>query len=257
MRKALLLLTCVALVIGMAMPVQAFEVGVRAYYWLPGLSGDVKADTSVLPGTKLDLKSDLGFDEESYPAVEVFAGLGDHHLSLSYYRADYSGTNTLTTTVNFGGTIFDAAAQLNSSLEYDAYDLVYRYDLLDLENIMAGFSLGLVAKVKYFDGNVSIDGDVGGFPESESVDFTVPIPMVGLNLHVGILTDLLELRVLATGISYGGGTVMDGMADISFTPFPLIDIHGGYRVFTIDVDADDVEFNYDTSGPYVAVTVSF
>ncbi len=82
MRKTLLLLTCVALVIGMAMPAQAFEIGIRGYYWLPGLSGDVKADTSVLPGTKLDLKSDLGFDEESYPAVEAFAGLGDHHLSL-------------------------------------------------------------------------------------------------------------------------------------------------------------------------------
>jgi len=257
MRKALLLLTCVALVIGMAIPVQAFEIGVRAYYWLPGLSGDVKADTSVLVGTKLDLKSDLGFDEESYPAVEAFAGLGSHHLSLSYYRADYSGTSTLTTDINFGGKTFTTAAPINSSLEYDVFDLVYQYDLLDLENIMAGFSLGFVAKVKYFDGNVGIDGDVGGTPASESVDFAVPIPMVGLNLHVGIIADLLELRVLATGISYSDGTVFDGMADISFTPFPLMDIHGGYRVFTMDVEADDVEFNYDTSGPYVAVTVSF
>ena len=257
MRKTLLLLTCVALVIGLAMPAQAFEIGVRAYYWFPGLSGDVKVDESGLPGTKLDFKDDLDIDEESYPAVEAFAGLGNHHLSLSYYRADYSGTNTLTTDINFGGEIFSFTAPINSSLEYDVFDLVYQYDLLDLENIMAGFSLGFVAKVKYFDGNLGIDGEVGGFPASESVDFSVPIPMVGLNLHVGIIADLLELRVLATGISYGDGTVLDGMADISFTPFPLMDIHGGYRVFTIDVDADDVEFNYDTSGPYVAVTVSF
>lgn len=257
MRKTLFLFTVVALVIYLAMPAQAFEIGVRGYYWLPGLSGDVKVDDSGIPGTKLDLKSDLGIDEESYIALEAFAGLGNHHLSLTYYQADYSGTNTLTTPINFGGTTFDANAQLNSSLEYDVYDLVYRYDLLDLENIAAGFSLGFVAKVKYLDGNVGIDGTVLAVPTSESVDFTVPIPMVGLNLHVGILADILELRVLATGISYGDGTVLDGMADISYTPFPLIDIHGGYRVFTMDVDTDDVEFNYDTSGPYVAVTLSF
>ena len=251
MRKALLLLTCVALVIGMAMPAQAFEIGVRAYYWLPGLSGDVKSGVA---GDTLDLKSDLGFDEESYLALEAFAGLGNHHLSLSYYRADYSGTSD----VGIAGIIFDGqtfTGNISSNLEYDVYDLIYQYDLLDLENIMAGFSLGLVAKVKYFDGNIGIESVPPAL--SESVDFAVPIPMVGLNLHAAILADLLELRVLATGISYGGGTVMDGMADISFTPFPLIDIHGGYRVFTIDVDADDVEFNYDTSGPYVAVTVSF
>ena len=253
MRKTLLLLTCVALMIGMAMPAQALEIGVRAYYWLPDVSGHVKADTSLLPGTNLDFKDDLGFDDENYAAVEAFAGLGSHHLSLSYYRVDYSGTSTLTTDINFGGTTFSTTTDISSNLEYDVYDLMYQYDLLDLENIMAGFSLGFVAKVKYFDGNVGIESAV----DSASVDFSVPIPMVGLSLHVGILADLLELRVLATGISYGDGTVLDGMADISFTPFPLIDIHGGYRVFSIDVDADDVEFNYDTSGPYVAVTVSF
>lgn len=247
MRKTLLLLTCVALVVGLTMPAQAFEIGVRGYYWLPGLSGDVNAD-----GDTLDLKSDLGFDEESYLALEAFAGLGNHHLSLTFYQADYSGTNT-GVNFTFDGTNF--IGDISSSLEYDVYDLMYQYDLLDLENIAAGFSIGFVAKIKYFDGNVGIDHET--LPLSESVDFAVPIPMVGLNLHVGILADLLELRVLATGISYGGGTVFDGMADISYTPFPLIDIHGGYRVFTMDVDTDDVEFNYDTSGPYVAVSLSF
>jgi hypothetical protein len=253
MRKTLLFLTCVALVFGLSMPAQAFEIGVRVNYWLPGLSGDIKVDEGGLTGTKLDLESDLGFDEESYPVVEAFAGLGNHHLSLSYYKADYSGTSTV------AGIIFDGqpfTGDIKSNMEYDIYDLVYQYDLLDLENSLAGFSLGLVAKVKYFDGNFGIDSIT--FPgTSASIDGSVSIPMVGLNLNVGIIADILELRVLATGSSYGGGTVLDGMADISLTLFPFTDIHGGYRVFTMDVDADDVEFNYDTSGPYVAFTVSF
>ena len=63
--------------------------------------------------------------------------------------------------------------------------------------------------------------------------------------------------MLATGMSYGGGTVFDGQTDISITPFPFLDIHGGYRIFFVNADTDDVEFNYDTSGPYAAVTLSF
>lgn len=253
MRKTLLLFTVVALLICLAIPAQAFEIGVRVNYWFPGLSGDITVDEGGIPGTKLDLKSDLGFDEESYPVVEAFAGLGNHHLSLSYYRADYSGTSTVAGII-FNGQPF--TGDIKSNMEYDVYDLVYQYDLLDLENSLGGFSLGLVAKVKYFDVNLGIDSIT--FPgTSESIDASVPIPMVGLNLNVGIIADILELRVLATGSGYGGGTVLDGMADISLTLFPFTDIHGGYRVFTMDVDTDDVEFNYDTSGPYVAFTVSF
>lgn len=252
MRKTLLFLTCVALVFGLSMPAQAFEIGVRGYYWAPGLSGDITVDDGVIPGTKIDMESDLGFDEESYPVVEAFAGLGNHHLSLSYYKADYSGTNT-NVDFNFAGQNFTGA--ISSDLEYDVFDLVYQYDFLDLENSLAGFSLGFVAKVKYFDGNLDIDETVG--PASESEDFAAPIPMVGLNLNVGIIADILELRVLATGSGYEGGTVLDGMADISLTLFPFTDIHGGYRVFTMDFDDDDVELDYDTSGPYVAFTVSF
>ena len=251
MRKTLLFLTCVALVFGLSMPAQAFEIGVRVNYWAPGLSGDIK---SGILGDTLDLESDLGFDEESYPVVEAFAGLGNHHLSLSYYKADYSGTSTVAGII-FDGQLF--TGDIKSNMEYDVYDLVYQYDLLDLENSLAGFSLGLVAKVKYFDGNFGIDETVGPFPASASIDGSVSIPMVGLNLNVGIIADILELRVLATGSGYGGGTVLDGMADISLTLFPFTDIHGGYRVFTMDFDDDDVELDFDTSGPYVAFTVSF
>ena len=252
MKKAFLRMICFVAVFGMVVPAQAFELGVRGYYWFPGLSGDVKVDESGITGTTLDLESDLGLDDESYPIVEAFMGLGNHHLSLSYYRADYSGTNTLTEEITFAGETYSVGALVSSSLEYSVYDLMYHYDLLHLENVLSGFSLGPVGRVKAFDGEVKVESS--GLTESAS--FTAPIPMLGLNLHLGILADLLEGRVLATGMSYGGGTIIDGQADISFTPFPFLDIHGGYRIFLIDSDADDVEFNYDTSGPYVAVTVS-
>jgi len=251
MKKAFLWMICFGVVFGIAVPVQAFEFGVRGYYWFPGICGDLKVDESGIPGTTLDLESDLGLDDESYPIIEGFVGLGNHHLSLSYYKADYSGTKTLSEDFTFAGE--DFSGLIRSSLEYSVFDFMYQYDLLDLENILAGFSLGAVGRIKLFDGEVEIKSSA--LTERES--FTAPIPMLGLNLHLGILADLLEARVLATGMGYGGGTIFDGQAEISLTPFPFLDIHGGYRVFFIDVDADDVEFDYDTSGPYAAVTLSF
>ena len=119
--------------------------------------------------------------------------------------------------------------------------------------ILAGFSLGAVFQIKYLDGDVSLK--TTGIDEKE--DFTLPIPMLGVNLHLGILADILEARLRATAIGYSGNTICEVMSDISWSPFPFIDIHGGYKTFLIDIDEDDVAFDYDMSGPYLMLTVSF
>jgi len=253
MRKVLLFTLAFAVLTGMSIPALAFEVGVRGYYWFPGLSGDLRVDGNGVTGTTIDLEDDLGMDDKSYPVIEIFGGLGNHHLSFSYYSCDYEGSKTLSKTIDFNGLNYTVTTLVNTSLEYDVYDFMYQYDLLDMENILAGFSLGLVGKVKLFDGNVSVQSTA----QSTNQDFTAPIPMLGLNLHMGILLDILEARLLVAGIGYGDGTVFDSQADVSYTPFPFLDIHGGYRLFAIDIDTDDVQADYNTSGPYVAITISF
>jgi hypothetical protein len=238
-----------------ALPAQGFEAGVRGYYWFPALDGDIKYSDNSLDGTKLDLEDDLGFDDEYYPFGEIFLGWGDHHLSFSFYRADYDGRETLTQDINFGGETFTAGDTIKSSLDYDVYDFTYQYDVLDLENVLAGFSLGLVGRVRVLDLEAEIRSETTGLSEKE--DYTVPVPMLGLNFHLGILADILEARVLATGMGYWDGYMVDAQAELSFTPIPYVDIHAGYRTFFVDVDTNDLELNYNTSGLYAGISVVF
>lgn len=233
----------------------AFEVGARGSYWFPTLDGDVAVDDEGVKGTTIDFDNVLDIDDEGYPCVEAFVGLGDHHLSLAYMEVDYSGRNRLEREITFGGETYSAGDDVDSSIEFSMIDLHYQFDILDLENILAGFSLGGVAQVKYLDGDVSLKTTDTDIDEQE--DFALPIPMIGLNIHVGILADILEGRIRGTAIGYSGNSIYEVMADVSFTPFPFIDIHGGYRSIVIDIDEDDLELDYDMSGPYVAVTVGF
>ena len=253
MKRIFLIFICILAVFGIVLPVSAFELGVRGYYWFPELSGVIRVDDAGIVGTELNLEDDLGVDNESYPVIEVFAGIGKHHLSLAFYNLDFDGDTVLTKDIYFNGELFQANERVLSSLEYDNYDVMYRYDLIDLENFLAGGSLGLVARLMVFDGSTSIASATVTAKE----DFTAPIPMVGANFHVGILKDILEARVLVTGIGYSDNTAFDGQAEISLTPFPFLDIHGGYRFLKIDVEEDDVKFDFDNSGLYVALTVSF
>jgi hypothetical protein len=231
----------------------AFEIGARGYYWFPSLDGTVKVDEAGIIGTTIDFEKDLGIEDEDYPSVEVFVGGGNHHLSLTHTDIDYSGRNTLTREITFRGETYAVSDLVTSSIEYKMIDLHYQYDFLDMENILGGFSLGGVFQVKYLDGNVALK--TTGIDEKE--DFTIPIPMLGLNLHIGILADILEARVRGTAMGYAGNTIYELMADISWTPLPFLDIHGGYKTFIIDIDEDEVVLDYDMSGPYGALTLSF
>ena len=253
MKRIFLIFICFLAILGTVLPVSAFEIGVRGYYWFPELSGVIRSDDAGIVGTELDLEDDLGLDNESYPVVEAFAGIGKHHLSLAFYKLDYDGDTVLTKDIYFNGELFQVNERITSSLEYDNYDVMYRYDLIDLENFLAGGSLGLVARLMVFDGSASITSATA----TAEKDFTAPVPLVGANFHVGILKDIIEARVLVTGMEYKDNTVFDGQAEISLTPFPFLDIHGGYRIFKINVDEDDVKFDFDNSGLYVGLTLSF
>jgi outer membrane protein len=231
----------------------AFEIGARGYYWFPSLDGTVKVDEAGVVGTNIDFEDDLGIDDENYPSLEVFIGTDNHHLSLAYTGVDYSGSKTLTRSIIYNGQTYSASSLVSSSIEYDMLDFCYQYDFVNLENILAGFSLGGVFQVKYLDGEVSLK--TTGIDEKE--DFTIPIPMLGLNLHIGILADIVEARVRGTGITYSGDVMYEALAEVSWTPYPFIDIHGGYKTFITDIDEDDVMFDYDMSGAFVGLTVSF
>ena len=234
----------------------AFEIGAQGYYWFPSLDGNVKVDKAGIIGSTIDFEKDLGIEDENYPSVEVLLGSGRHHLSLAYTSIHYSGYNTPSRPITFNGQTYNTTDTIDSSIEYRTFDLHYQYDFLNLENVLAGFSLGAVLQVKHLDGEVGLKTTTGNVID-EKEDFTLPIPMIGLNLHMGMLADILEARLRGTAIGYAGNTIYELMADISWTPLPFLDIHGGYKTFVIDINEDDVIFDHDMSGPFVALTVSF
>lgn len=234
----------------------AFDIGARGYYWFPSLDGNVKVDEAAVSGTKINFKKELGIDDEYYPSIEAFLGSCRHHLSLIYTYIDYSGEKTLTENIRFNGKTYSSGNLVTSSITYKMMDLSYQYDFLDLENLLAGFSSGVVFQIKYLDGTVDLKSSTGIIID-EKEDFTLPIPMIGFNLHMGILANILEARLRGTVIGYSGNRLYDLMIEISWTPLPFLDIHGGYKDIVVDIDEDNILFYCGMSGPYVGLTVSF
>ncbi|MCX5818894.1 MAG: hypothetical protein NT047_03125 [Deltaproteobacteria bacterium] len=248
-------LCALALLLFSAMPVGAFEIGVRGYYWFPGFKTDMKSDSAGLTGSDINLKDNLDIGTKAFPSVEVFGGLGKHHLGLTYTPIAYSGSTRLAIPINFSGKTFAAGTDVDSDLKLRMLDLEYRFTALNMENILAGFSLDVIGQIKYIDGEAKIFAPATGMEGKESIQ--LPIPMVGVGAHIGLLLNILEARAKITGIGYSGNYLYEALADLSFTPFPLLDIHAGYKVIRVHLDRNDLYLNSEFAGPFVALTVSF
>jgi hypothetical protein len=241
------------LTVGSITPANALEFGVRGYYWFPTFKSDLKLNSGSTSGTEFNVKDTFGLPSEGIPSVEAYAGIGKHHASLMYTGVKYSGTQTLSSPVTFGGKSYGGS--VTGDFSFRMIDAEYQYDFLNLENFLAGFSIGAIGKFKYFEGEAKLYNTTNG---ETSQTFNLPIPMIGIGAHVGILADLLEARAKITGMGYSGNYIYEALADISVTPFPFVDIHGGYKVIAVKVDnISDVTANPSFQGPYIALTIGW
>ena len=85
-------------------------------------------------------------------------------------------------------------------------DLEYQYKLLNIKNILAGLSVGIIAKVKYFDGEARLRSSLGYDTQK---DFHVPVPMVGVAAKIGLIANILEARAKIAGMGYSDNYIYE------------------------------------------------
>jgi outer membrane protein len=234
----------------------ALEFGARADYWFPTFNGNLRVDKNNIAGTDINLQNDLDMSSDNIPSVEAYFGIGNHEITFMYSRLNLSGAKNINTDITFDGNKYPVNTYVESALTMNMFDLEYQYKLLNFKNILAGLSFGIIGKVKYLDGEAKIHATTPAYDDKE--DIHLPIPMIGLGARIGLLANILEARAKFVGMGYSGSFYYDGMADISLTPLPFINIHGGYRAMSVKIDnISDVTAKMDFYGPYAGLAVSF
>ncbi|HPK52925.1 MAG TPA: hypothetical protein PK114_00600 [Smithellaceae bacterium] len=238
-------------------PAAALELGARAYFWFPDLqTSDVKTVKDGVEGSDINVKDMLGVGNKATFAVEAYGGVGKHHLSFAYTPFGYSDSAVLSSALNFNGVTYAANTGVESELRFSMFDLKYQYDIINLENILAGFSLGPIAQLKFITGDFSITASGPNLDQNRS--FNSLLPMIGAGAHIGLIANFLEMRAQVTGGGYGSGNYsIEALADISATPFPFVDINAGYKMVKIAMDVNDYVMDSLFTGPYLALTVGF
>lgn len=249
-----------ALVVALSLTVvaeaSAFELGARAYLWFPDLKkADVQTIANGIEGSDISATDMLGVGNKITYSVEAYGGFGKNHISLMYTPFGYTTDAILATALTYNGIPYNTGDTVHTDMGYSMFDLKYQRDLINLENVLAGFSLGGIAQIKYSTGSFKLNS-AGKVEQDRS--FNSIIPMIGVGAHIGLLANLLEARAQVTAGGYSSENYSyEAMADVSLTPFPFLDIHAGYRLLQQKMDVNDYKMDTLYSGPYIGLSVGF
>ena len=255
--KNIILAVIVAFSLMVVAQAHAFEVGARAYLWIPDLKkADIQTIAAGIEQSNIDTRDMLGIGNKVTYSVEAYGGVGKNHVSLMYTPFGYSSDAILSAALSYNGVTYNRGDAVRSDLEYSMFDLKYQRNLINMENILAGFSVGAIAQLKYSTGSFKLNANGNGFDQKRSFDSWMP--MIGAGAHVGLIANLLELRAQVTAGGSGSGNYSyEALADLSVTPFPFLDIHAGYKLLQLKMDKNDYKMDTLYTGPYLGLTVGF
>ncbi|MGH7362300.1 MAG: hypothetical protein ACREJ7_07335 [Candidatus Methylomirabilales bacterium] len=230
------------------------EVWGEARYWRPTLESEIVATAAGLQGTRVDAVDTLGVDEEQN-VFEGRAGLtffGRHKFRIGYLPLSFEGDRTITQDFNFGGVTFTASERVLTDLDVKILRGGYEFDFFKTP---VGY-LGILLEVHYFDGEAHLRTVSTG--KDETVDFRVPIPVIGLAFRAYPITRILSVGAEVVGITAGDkGHYLDGEMSITLSPWPFVELTAGYRVIDLEGEEGDDKIDLFLHGPFASFTVRF
>jgi len=242
-----------------AAPVLADEiVALKAGYLMLSPEGQFSVDGNALSGTRVDLDTDLGFDDSENYFLEGALNLGPFRLAVGYLPLEFSGAGTLNQTIDFNGTTFDVGVATTSEVKIDIVDAGVTWHVINLDDLPTRIQLGPELAVKLVDADLTMTGvDANtslSVTETESVQ--VPIPTIGARARIG-LSDYLGLIGRVGYMEFQDNSFLDAEAQIEFSPIPLVGVFGGYRYFDLQVDDSGVFVDAQFAGPFAGAFIRF
>ncbi|MEM7307457.1 MAG: hypothetical protein AAF682_12340 [Planctomycetota bacterium] len=203
----------------------------------------------------------LGEEESTFQGRADVNWLG-FQLSLAGFETGYSGRGTTTAEISSGSGLIGPGVGVDTDLDLSYLNAAFTFDLIPGDIVDLGIGLGGTA----LDVDMSVTEIVSG--ATVEANQVLPIPEIagraalrlwrlGLYAHVGWIEgeygdfdgEILDLDVHGRVRLFGGDERFAGH------------LTAGYRLLDVDFDFDDGNnealADFELSGPYVGITLSF
>ena len=204
-------------------------------------------------GTDIDASRDLGIPDTNFPSGGVSWRHGRHRVGFLYTPNNFSGDQTVTRTITFGGRQYTVGARVVSGLEVQHLQLGWTWQFIDIRDGLVRFGPLLEADGFLMHGRLSAP-DLA-FSEREKLWAGLPAVGVALDIQPNSHVDLYAQAAAMKAGDYGYFIGSDAGIKVYFWKHVLLT--AGYRTFNVHVKHSRDFANFRLHGPFVGAGFRF
>ncbi len=235
----------------------------HAMVLFPRVESSVRYDVgNGVIGIRVDFESHLGLDQhQTVPAVRgSYRVSGRHHIVGAYYNLRRTGAKQLEVDIPLPDTTFTLGTTVEGEFNTRVLSLGYGYSLLQTPT--SSITPYVALYLADWEANIGRQGTL--FSREGNVSLTVPLPLIGMEVHAAVASRLYiggNLGLFFLRVGDFEGSIIEINAQLSYQLFSFLAVGGGYALFSVDVKADtpdyagEVRYQYD--GPSLSAGVSF
>ncbi len=205
---------------------EKYHVEASYGFWNPDLEATISSEQLGIPGTEIDVKSDLGYTDEAIRQFRlVLRPAKKHKFRIEYIPIKFEGDTILNRTIIFNGIEFNVGLPVQTQFEWDTWRLGYEYDFVYTDRVYAGFIL----EVRQTHAQLQLDSPI----DSEFSEARGPVPGIGGVVRVypaknfSITGEIVGLKVPEIDEYEGSFIDFDIYGTFNFTN--NFGVQGGYR----------------------------
>ena len=223
-------------------------------YWTTDLDTRIKVASNSVEGTDVDLKDDLGINDEDFPEARLTIALSKHNkMRFGYTQISYNGERNITRTIMFNGKSYTLGSKVETDFDLKYLRLGWIWEFINIGDGV--FEGGTLFEVKGFIIEASLNAPSLSISESE--DFRGAFPSLGLTLGMQPHKSV-NLFAEASGISAGNyGYFYDAEVGVEFTITKSFTILGEYRILELKAEDDSNYAKLKIKGPFAGGTLRF
>jgi hypothetical protein len=151
---------------------ERYHVETSYGFWKPDLTATISSEQLGIPGSDIDVKSDLGYTDSAIRQFHLVLRPGKKHkFRIEYIPVKYEGDTILNRTIVFNGIEFNVGLPVQSQFEWDTWRLGYEYDFVYTDRFYAGFIL----EVRQTTAKLALNSPI----DSEFTEARGPVPGIG------------------------------------------------------------------------------
>jgi hypothetical protein len=152
---------------------ERYNIEGAAAFWDPQPKLLVASESLGIPGTRIDLVTDLGIERKKIPDLRlVLRPALKHKFRFNYLPLKYSAESVVNREFVFNGQRYRIGLPVNTTADLTTFRFGYEYDFFYRSR---GY-IGVLLDVKYANIDVQLDSPIG----SEFTSQVAPIPTVGI-----------------------------------------------------------------------------